>query len=173
MIGTCRTHRALSASRKLYMENYKNNNLSKITDYKKQWSSKNRKKLSKNWKERYQNDVNFKLAAVIRNRLNKILKSKRSYSGTKFLGCDSAFLKSYLEKLFKEGMTWENHGLHGWHVDHIIPLCNFDLTNEEQAKKAFHYTNLQPLWSRENLMKKKRIKYSHECPTTHEVDEVC
>ena len=50
-----------------------------------------------------------------------------------------------------EGMSWENHG--DWHVDHIRPCCSYDLTIEEEQKKCFHYTNLQPLWAEENLSK--------------------
>jgi hypothetical protein len=48
-------------------------------------------------------------------------------------------------------MTWENHG--SWHIDHRIPICSFDLKEEEEQKKCFHYTNLQPLWAAENLSK--------------------
>ena len=54
-------------------------------------------------------------------------------------------------------MNWLNYKLDGWHVDHIRPVASFDLTNEEEFKKCFHYTNLQPLWADENL--KKSDKY--------------
>lgn len=57
-------------------------------------------------------------------------------------------LKSYLETLFKPGMTWNNYGQ--WELDHIIELSTFDLTNRDQFLLAAHYTNLQPLWKAEH-----------------------
>lgn len=50
-------------------------------------------------------------------------------------------------------MSWENRGNFGWHVDHIKPCASFDLTKPEEQAKCFHYTNLQPLWARENIAK--------------------
>ena len=67
-------------------------------------------------------------------------------------GCELSFLKCYIEDKFTEGRSWENHG--EWHIDHIKP-CATDLTKEEQ-EKCFHYTNLQPLWAWQNLMKGSR-----------------
>jgi len=69
------------------------------------------------------------------------------------LGCSIEECKSYLESKFIEGMSWDNHGLYGWHIDHIIPCASFDLTDPAQQQKCFHYTNLQPLWAEENLKK--------------------
>ena len=59
----------------------------------------------------------------------------------------------HLEAQFKPGMTWDNYGLKGWHVDHIRPCASFDLRDPEQQRRCFHYTNLQPLWAEENLKK--------------------
>jgi putative phage-type endonuclease len=57
----------------------------------------------------------------------------------------------FLETKFKEGMTWENHG--EWHIDHIKPCASFNLLDDYEQKKCFHYKNLQPLWATENLRK--------------------
>jgi hypothetical protein len=48
-------------------------------------------------------------------------------------------------------MNWENQG--EWHIDHILPCASFDLTKEEEQRKCFHYTNLQPLWAKDNMIK--------------------
>lgn len=73
------------------------------------------------------------------------------------MGCTVPELMVYLEKLFQPGMTWENHKLDGWHIDHIKPLVAFDLTDPEQFKAACHFTNLQPLWGSENQAKGSKI----------------
>jgi hypothetical protein len=74
-----------------------------------------------------------------------------------FLGCTRSFFVAHIESLFKEGMMWENYGKGGWEIDHIKPCISFDMTIEEEMLKCFHYTNLQPLWWRENISKGKKM----------------
>jgi len=73
----------------------------------------------------------------------------------KLIGCDVKELKSHLEKQFTDGMNWENYGK--WHIDHIIPCASFDLTDPQQQKKYFHYSNLQPLWAVDNIRKSDKV----------------
>jgi hypothetical protein len=56
-----------------------------------------------------------------------------------------------LERLFKPGMSWDNHGK--WHIDHIKPCCSFDLTTEKSQKECFHFSNLQPIWAEDHYQK--------------------
>ena len=69
------------------------------------------------------------------------------------MGCNIDFLKKYIAKKFTKGMSWDNYGLYGWHIDHIKPCSCFDLTKPEQQKLCFHYSNLQPLWAKDNISK--------------------
>jgi hypothetical protein len=107
---------------------------------------------------RRQTDLNYKIANVIRTRVACVLKGKyKSQHTLDLLSCTVDFLKRYLESKFKPGMTWENYGLYTWHIDHIKPCASFDLSDPEQQKQCFHYTNLQPLWATENLLKGRKI----------------
>ena len=69
------------------------------------------------------------------------------------IGCSLEELKKHLESQFKPGMSWKNRGRNGWHIDHIKPCASFDLSKSEEQHKCFHYSNLQPLWAKENLRK--------------------
>lgn len=64
-------------------------------------------------------------------------------------------LKDHLEEQFEEGMTWENHALYGWHIDHITPKYYFDYSSpeDEEFQECWALDNLQPLWSEENIAK--------------------
>ena len=117
----------------------------------KKWKIENRK-------ERMMNDIQFKLARVLRRRLHNVLRrNQKSGSAVRDLGCTISELKTHIESQFKLGMTWENHGQFGWHIDHEVPLSLFDLTNREQLLHAVHYTNLQPMWAKENIVKNNHL----------------
>jgi hypothetical protein len=90
----------------------------------------------------------------MRSRICRILKGCGKASTTrKLIGCELTELRERLESQFKPGMTWDNHGAFGWHIDHIIPCSSFDMSDHEQQRQCFHYSNLQPLWWHENLAK--------------------
>ena len=76
-----------------------------------------------------------------------------------YIGCSKEYLFEYIESLFTKGMTWNNHGIRGWHIDHI-KLCNsFDLLINSNIRLCFHYSNLRPLWYKDNHSQgKKEIK---------------
>lgn len=118
-------------------------------------------------RNRRQTDSRFRIAANLRTRLWTAITSQESPkmgSAVDSLGCTIEELKKHLEASFYpnpetgEAMSWENYG--DWHIDHIRPLNSFDLSDSEQLKSACNYTNLQPLWAKDNL--KKNDKWNEE-----------
>jgi hypothetical protein len=115
----------------------------------------------KEYQRRYKRDRRLKdLNYCLRNNIARRILWSLKYYGIKkklktinLLGCDIETFKKYTEQKFKDGMNWDNYGYRGWQIDHIIPCSSFDLTNEENQVKCFHYTNTQPLWWWENLSK--------------------
>lgn len=116
------------------------------------------RKEQREWQKRTRIErPSFRLAQNIRNRIRLALKGEtKSGSTFDYIGCSLEELKSYLESKFQPGMTWDNYGQ--WHVDHKLPLSKFDLTIEDNMYKLNHYSNLQPLWAKENLRKGAKIE---------------
>lgn len=109
-------------------------------------------------KRKRKEDKTYNMAILLRQRLNKAIKGKyKAGSAVEDLGCSVEFFVKYLEGKFSSGMTWENYGRSGWHIDHIVPLASFNLENPDEFKRAVHYTNLQPLWAHENCSKSNKI----------------
>ena len=71
---------------------------------------------------------------------------------------------AHLEKQFKEGMTWNNYGYYGWHIDHIRPVSsfNFNSYDDPEFKECWALSNLQPLWGKENISKKDKFEIIRE-----------
>lgn len=133
---------------------------------------KNPEKYRKLWLEHYYKDhehslkirrknsrinrknILVRLAINLRTRFKHALKSmniKKENSIIKILGCSRKEYKKYLEEKFTDGMSWDNFGKDGWCIDHIIPLAKAN--NKEELYKLCHYTNTQPLWFIDNLIK--------------------
>ena len=107
-------------------------------------------------RERNKDNPQFRLSITLRTRLNGALAGNfKTGSAVRDLGCTIPELRAYLQAQFAPGMSWDNWGHVGdvWHIDHIKPLASFDLANREQFLAACHYTNLQPLWAKDNLRK--------------------
>jgi hypothetical protein len=134
------------------------NNKERAKQNKKQWYEKNKvvlnKKAVENRHKKRQSDpiqrVKESLSANLRNALNGHGKGQKTLD---YLCMSIDEFKIYIESMFKDGMNWENYGLHGWHLDHIQPIHSFDHSDEEQVKQCWHYSNFQPLWAKDNLSK--------------------
>ena len=144
--------------------------------YQAQWREDNQERLRRMERHRMINDLNgvrtrklekrkvrrkvdfdYRMRCVLRCRVKDALKgNSKTLPTMKLLGCSVEFFRKHIESQFQEGMTWENYGLHGWHLDHIKPCASFDLSDPEQQRQCFHYANMQPLWADENRSKSDR-----------------
>jgi hypothetical protein len=164
-----------------WRKEYNLKNKNKLLNYRKEYNLKNKNKLINYRKEYYKNPINkdrirknqritkpiyvrkrkvtdptFKLILNVRARFKKFLNSKNITKDNKTLeliGCDTQYLKLHIEKQFLAGMSWENYGLDIWHIDHIKPLSLAKNMDDIKRLKLMHYTNLQPLWAKDNILK--------------------
>ena len=137
---------------------YYYDNRSKVREVQRKYeqkTKKQRREYFKEWeREKMKNDPAYRIRKVLGNRLRAAFKDKKlkkSKSVLDLCGAGLEIVREHIEKQFKPGMSWDNHGK--WHIDHIKPLSSFNLLNPEEVRKASHYTNLQPLWAADNLSK--------------------
>lgn len=141
-----------------YQKEYAKENREQLAQYHKEWRAKNLQKTRVYMRTRRKNDIQFRLREILRTRQTKALEGGyKTGSFIRDLGCTISQLKFFLEGKFLEGMSWENYGHDSWHIDHVVPLSFFDLSDRKQFLRAVHYTNLQPLWSVDNLKKGRKI----------------
>jgi len=156
-----------------YDKQYKKENAEKVKEYEKQYRKANPemfREKAKRWREanperarevkkRYRRaNPLVRVAENLRKRVRNVLMGISKAAPTmELIGCTIEELRHHLESQFTDGMTWDNYGYRGWHVDHIIPCSAFDLTDPEQQKECFNYTNLQPLFAEDNIRKGAKI----------------
>lgn len=130
---------------KYYKQRYQKNK-----EYYKKVAKKNKEKIKVQakgrYKKKYKNNLQYTLGLSLRNRIKNAIKNNFKYGSTlELLGGPIDKIKKHLQSQFKPEMNWENYG-DIWEIDHILPCSSFDLTDEEQQKICFHYSNLQPLF---------------------------
>lgn len=102
------------------------------------------------------------IASRLRCRVNVALRQCRSGlrkfdTMVTLLGCSYSEFQKYIESIFTNGMTWEDVFSGQIHLDHKRPCSSFDLSNEDQQRECFHFSNYQPLWALDNLRKGAKI----------------
>lgn len=101
-------------------------------------------------KRRQRGEIEKRIAKALRRRLEKIIKGYRRKTED-LIGCSVFQLRAHLESQFQSGMSWKNYG--AWHIDHVWPCISFDLRVSENQLRCFNWSNLQPLWAKDNLSK--------------------
>lgn len=139
--------------RLIYQKNYRNKHRESLKLDARRYRQENKNIISANKKKIYAKRTELdKIKQNIRVRIRKAIQNGyKSASSQELLGDTIYNVKIFLESKFTKGMNWENYGKDGWHIDHIKPCDAFDLSDPEQQKACFHYTNLQPLWSTRDI----------------------
>lgn len=112
--------------------------------------------------EKKRDNPRFRLQAAVKATLSARL--SRGVKGGRrtweILGYTAEQLTAHLERQFAPGMSWENYGRHGWHIDHIIPLAafNYETPDHIDFKRAWALSNLRPLWARDNWQKHAKLE---------------
>ena len=79
--------------------------------------------------------------------------AKKTAHTLELLGCSIDYLKQHIESQFEDGMCWKSVMNGEIHIDHIVPCIAFDLSQPSQQRECFHWSNLQPLWAKDNFKK--------------------
>jgi hypothetical protein len=111
-----------------------------LREQKKEWC-KNERNTNMNYR------IKKSLAARLRNVLNK------NDTTMNYIGCNIQYFREWLEYNFTSEMNWDNYGAF-WSIDHIIPVCKFDLTDETQKFQCWNWSNMMPVSIKFNSSKK-------------------
>jgi hypothetical protein len=152
-----------AAQKKYYQANrdkckkYREANLEKVKAAQKEYKAANRDKINARYRKRLKTDPTFATSSRLRCRISQWLKGSKSTFTENLIGCTFEECKRWIERQFTDDMSWDNRGK--WHIDHMMPLKSFDITDPEQQQIACHYTNLKPMWASENKSKGSNIVY--------------
>jgi hypothetical protein len=118
------------------------------------------KKIRSEYRKKKILDPHFRLSHRMRGAVRKSLKGNKDCQTMKMLDFTIAELREHLESQFKIGMSWDNYGIDGWHIDHKIPqsVFNFKTPDDIDFKKCWALSNLQPMWAKENLKKGAKLE---------------
>ena len=137
-------------------ERYINSHKEKVKEARHKYKIENRANCTEYERNKRHTDPIYRFRTSSRGLIRQYTKGK-GYKGDKtiyeILGCDFDFFLNYIQSKFEEGMTLENYG--EWNIDHIIPISS--AKTDEDLEKLNHYTNLQPLWAKDNFKKGRKI----------------
>jgi len=107
-------------------------------------------------KKEHNTNMNYRIKKSIAARLRNVLHEHKTTSTMNYIGCNILFFREWLEYNFTEEMNWNNYGVY-WSIDHVIPVCKFDLTMEKDKYKCWNWSNMMPVTVHYNASKKSSI----------------
>ena len=111
-------------------------------------------------KNEHDTNINYRIKKSLAARLRAVI--IKNDSTMNYIGCNIQYLREWFEYNFTAEMNWDNYSSF-WSIDHIIPVCNFDLTLEDEKLKCWNWSNLMPVTIKYNSSKKKidinQVKY--------------
>lgn len=125
-------------------EQYKLQDINKWKEYAKKYN-----------RERYRNNLNYKIKTILNKRIRDYIKNKNTKT-LEFIGCSIEFFIIWIEYQFDEKMNWDNMGSF-WHFDHVIPCAYFTLDDKTEQLICYHWSNIRPCEKIENIIKKNKI----------------
>lgn len=140
------------AKRRIYREAHKK----EIAAANRVWKQRNRERRAAYNRQRFRANPTLRISNTISGRMWDALRNKKAGCHWESLvGYTLDDLVRHLEARFQPGMSWDNYGKYGWHIDHIKPRCAFTYTSPDdpEFKECWALSNLQPLWVTDNLSK--------------------
>jgi len=136
---------------------WRRDNRDKVNEYNRAYRKCKMRDYFRKYKAEQRKEPQHLMCKRLRNRMHKLLAGTvKSATTMELIGCSREKLIAHLEARFQPGMSWAER--RRIHIDHVVPCASFDLTDPEQQRACFHYTNLQPLWASDNLSKGKRYE---------------
>jgi hypothetical protein len=146
------------ASQKRYDENHPDKKKERKERHDKKYPEQVKARKRRYTNKRMKEDPVFNYLMKIRKKTREYAFKNYTHTGNEFfkiIGIDINGFREYIQGKFQDGMSWDNHGIDNWHIDHIIPLSSAETI--EDIDRLSHYTNLQPLWKEENETKGNKI----------------
>ena len=127
-------------------------------EYKKIYDKEHIKNTREYEKNRYNNDMNYRMRKILRTRLYKTVKGeKTSKSLMKFIGISLDDFKKWIEyQMINTNYKWDNYGII-WEIDHVKPCSSFNLELDEDKAICFNWKNMRPLSKELNSIKSDNI----------------
>jgi hypothetical protein len=148
---TCESEFAPKAKNQIYCAKACLYKVYNQTEKRKQW-----RRERESWRRKH--DPIYIIKQRTKARLHKVLKKaglKKECKMSELFGCSAQFLRQHIESKFTRGMSWRNQG--EWHLDHVTPLSSVNLQDPAKLRAVWHYSNLRPLWKKENQDKAAKI----------------